>query len=134
MSSSQKCGMPPPGPGRTAGAGLAAALALSLSAASVHLRAGEGEEPAPQAKRASGDLYSQRVGAANLRLIDLSLDILAAAGWSTEHNASIRELQGGGHDPKRRGFTIQNVELALSGAVDPYFTANANIVLNIDQE
>jgi hypothetical protein len=88
----------------------------------------------PSSQPFSGDIYSRRMGAANLRLIDLSLDILAAAGGSTERNGSIQELQAGGHDPRRRGFTIQNVELALSGAVDPYFTANGNIVFNIDQE
>ena len=28
----------------------------------------------------------------------------------------------------RRGFNLQNVELVLSGAVDPYFTAQTNII------
>jgi hypothetical protein len=42
-------------------------------------------------------------------------------------------LQGGNHDPRRRGFTLQQGELGLKGAVDPYFTAESYIVFN-DEE
>jgi hypothetical protein len=59
--------------------------------------------------------------------INLSLDALVAAGGSTE--SDVPALQLGGHDPTRRGFTVQNLELVLNGAVDPYFTAQTNIVL-----
>ena len=34
----------------------------------------------------------------------------------------------------RRGFTLQNVELSLFGAVDPYFTGEAHLVYFIDKE
>jgi hypothetical protein len=61
-------------------------------------------------------------------LIDISMDVLTAAGTSTERDGEIENLQGGGHDPKRRGFTLQQAELSVSGAVDPYFTAEAHIV------
>src|SRR5262245_50437687 len=71
---------------------------------------------------------------APLRLIDVSLDGLLAAGTSTEQDDSIQELQAGGHDPHRRGFTIQNVELSAQGAVDPYFSGEAHIVWFIDPE
>lgn len=63
-----------------------------------------------------------------LRLIDISLDILMAAGTSTAKDAEIPNLQGGGHDPSRRGFTFQGAELSLAGAVDPFFTAEAHLV------
>jgi hypothetical protein len=36
----------------------------------------------------------------------------------------------GGHDPYQNGFNLQQVELTMSANVDPYFAANANIVLN----
>ncbi|HEU4577232.1 MAG TPA: hypothetical protein VFS67_03185 [Polyangiaceae bacterium] len=68
-----------------------------------------------------------------LRLIDLSLDLLGAAGSSTAEEAELRNLQAGGHDPKNRGFTVQNVELTLSGVVDPYLRGDSNIVLQIDE-
>ncbi|MCM2279769.1 MAG: OprO/OprP family phosphate-selective porin [Oligoflexia bacterium] len=35
----------------------------------------------------------------------------------------------GGHDPKGTGFTIQQVELTLGAAVDPYFRGDASLVL-----
>lgn len=63
-----------------------------------------------------------------VRLVDLSLNVMTAAGASTASDGEIEELQAGHHDPKRRGFTFQNAELAIAGAVDPYFTAQAYIV------
>ena len=58
--------------------------------------------------------------------MQISLDGLFAAGTSTDIDVTNLEL--GSHDPSRRGFTVQNVEVVLNGAVDPYFTAQANIV------
>jgi len=62
--------------------------------------------------------------------INLSFDALVAAGASTAND--IDKLQLGGHDPKERGFTIQNLETVFDGKVDPYFRGQANIVLQID--
>lgn len=69
-----------------------------------------------------------------LKLLNLSLAVEAIAGWSSEPDASIATLQGGGHDPKQRGFTVPNAELALAGAVDPYFMAQTNIVYLINED
>lgn len=74
---------------------------------------------------------SQQTGG-RLRLIDMSLDALFAAGGSTESDSSLQNLQGGGHDPRKRGFTVQNMELSLSGAVDPYLTGEAHIIFFLD--
>lgn len=60
--------------------------------------------------------------------MDVSLDVVMGAGWSTEKNPLINILQGGGHDPKQRGMTLQNVELSLSGAVDPFLRAESHII------
>ncbi len=68
----------------------------------------------------------------NFRLYDLSFDLLAAGGTSTERDEVLQSLQGGGHDPRKRGFTLQNAELALMGAVDPYFRAEVNLIYFID--
>ena len=55
---------------------------------------------------------------------------LTDAGWSTAKD--IHSLQVGDHDPKVRGFSIPNGELALDGTVDPYFKAFGNIVYKLD--
>lgn len=85
-----------------------------------------------QQQAQKGDLLSRQVGGSTLRLIDLSLDVLAVGGASTERDESIDVLQGGGHDPKRRGFTLQQAELGFQGAVDPYLNAEAYLVFNED--
>jgi hypothetical protein len=72
-------------------------------------------------------------GAGSLRLLDISLDLLGVAGTSTASESELRSLEGGGHDPKNRGFTVPNVELTLAGVVDPYIRGDANIVLLIDE-
>ena len=78
------------------------------------------------------DILSYQVGGATLRLVDVSFDALIAAGASTVRDEPLGMLQGGGHDPRKRGFTVQNVELSLMGAVDPYFNAEAHIVYFLD--
>ena len=88
------------------------------------------ETPAVPSSR---DLWSRQVGGANLRFIDIGLDILVASGSSSERDAEIRRLQGGAHDPRRRGFTLQQAELSLKGAVDPYFVAEAFIIASEDE-
>ncbi|CBE69030.1 MAG: hypothetical protein F9K13_12170 [Candidatus Methylomirabilis oxygeniifera] len=88
----------------------------------------------PALQPVTPDLFSRQVGGSTFRLIDLSLDGLFAAGTSTKREASIRQLEGGDHDPRKRGFTVQNVELSLAGAVDPYLTGEAHIVYKIDPE
>ena len=73
-------------------------------------------------------------GGTRLQLMDMSLDVLTGFGFSTAKDDELELLQGGDHDPRRRGFNLQQAELSLSGAVDPYFTANANIVYAITPE
>jgi hypothetical protein len=64
--------------------------------------------------------------------MNISFDGLFAAGSSTA--SDIEELQPGGHDPKQRGFTVQNLETTFEGMVDPYFRGQANIVFQVDTE
>lgn len=85
--------------------------------------------PAPPA------LLSRPLGrAATLRLLDIAADLLMAAGGSTERDSALGLLQAGGHDPNRNGFTLQQLELSFSGAVDPYFTGEAHVLFFIDPE
>ena len=62
--------------------------------------------------------------------VDLSLVGTFAVGGSTANDFGA--LQLGGHDPNQRGFTVQGAELALQGAVDPYFRGSANIAFLLD--
>src|SRR5262245_24018742 len=55
---------------------------------------------------------------------------LTSAGFSTARD--LDRLEVGDHDPRVRGFTIPNAELALDGAVDPYFKGFINIVHKLD--
>src|SRR6185436_3150395 len=64
--------------------------------------------------------------------LNVSFDGLFAAGTSTADD--IESLQLGGHDPKQRGFTVQNLETTFEGKVDQYFRGQANIVLQIDPD
>ncbi len=91
------------------------------------------QAPMPTAGQSLGPAsVARRVGGTNVRLIDTSFDILTAAGTSSERGDTLTGLQGGGHDPNRRGFTLQQGEFSLLGAVDPYFTAETHIVFGTD--
>lgn len=63
--------------------------------------------------------------------LNISFDGLFAAAASTAPD--VQNLETGGHDPIQRGFTVQNLELTFDGAVDPYFTGQANLVAQIDR-
>jgi len=87
----------------------------------------------PGAASVPGTLLSRPLpGQATLRLLEPSLVVMVAGGWSTADDEEIGTLQGGAHDPDRRGFTLQQGELSLYGAVDPYFTAESHIVFTPD--
>ena len=80
-------------------------------------------------------LWSAPLGQkAQLRLMDVSVDVLWAAGGSTARDDELEFLQGGGHDPRQRGFSLPQVELSFQGAVDPYLTGEAHLVYFLDTE
>jgi hypothetical protein len=64
--------------------------------------------------------------------LNLSYGSIFDAGWSSVTDPSA-QLQLGDHDPQKRGFGLRNAEIALDGAIDPYFTGFANIVLKLDR-
>jgi len=64
--------------------------------------------------------------------LNLSFDGLFAVGTSTAND--IDKLETGGHDPKERGFTVENIETTFEGKVDPYFRGQAAVVLQIDPQ
>lgn len=91
------------------------------------------QEPQRQVREGTGPAaVATGPGGSQLRLMDISMDALFAAGASTEDDESLQTLQGGGHDPRKRGFTVQNIELSLMGAVDPYLTGEAHLIFFLD--
>jgi hypothetical protein len=62
--------------------------------------------------------------------LNISFDAVLAAAASSAHD--LGSIEVGDHDPQKRGFNMRNVELALDGAVDPYFEGFANIVFKLD--
>ncbi|MGC1953017.1 MAG: hypothetical protein WA970_10695 [Gammaproteobacteria bacterium] len=87
-------------------------------------------EKKPVATPGPGDLWSRQLGGSTVRLMDFGAVLDVAAGWSSTNNDNIEHLQGGAHDPQRRGFTLQQLELAMKGAIDPYFTGAAHILFS----
>ncbi len=83
--------------------------------------------PPPVAETSGAFTNPLRLGSEQ-NFIDISAIGTFAAGGSTEKH--VEDLQPGGHDPQRRGFNVQGVELTLSGIVDPYFRAQTNIVFH----
>lgn len=77
-------------------------------------------------------LWSKKIGKAEVKLIDISADLMVVGGSSTATDHELQFLQGGAHDPKKRGFTLQQMELGLAGAVDPYFNAQAYMIWSIN--
>jgi hypothetical protein len=63
--------------------------------------------------------------------MNISFDALMDVGGSSASDPS-QFLQLGDHDPIKRGFSLRNAEIALDGAVDPYFKGFANIVFKLD--
>jgi hypothetical protein len=110
-------------------------LADEVKAARDEARAAGEQAASPAPPVAAGpDAPLLSAGGGRLQLLDLSLDLLTAAGWSQADDEQLEILQGGGHDPRRRGFTLQQVELSAKGAVDPFFTAEAHLIYFLDPE
>jgi hypothetical protein len=118
---------------RTPQQALDAALAEPAGAATTTATTGGTTTSPPVSGQATSDIWSRGVGVANVRLIDISLSTLFAAGFSTvDSESELRDLQGGAHDPNNQGFTLQQAELSFSGAVDPYFSGEAYIIASTD--
>jgi len=60
---------------------------------------------------------------------EISLDgLFSAAGFSDPN-----PLQFGAHDPNRRGFIVQNLELTLASNIDPYFRGEAHFIFGLEK-
>lgn len=70
------------------------------------------------------------IGGGSKNYLNISFLGQFTGAFSTERDLDLLEV--GDHDPQQRGFNARNIELALDGAVDPYFEAFANIVFKLD--
>ena len=62
--------------------------------------------------------------------MNISFDGLFSFAGSSARD--LYNVEVGDHDPQQRGFNARNAEIAIDGAVDPYFEGFANIVLKLD--
>jgi hypothetical protein len=118
----------------------------SMQGASVHAPAAAPQTPIDQFMTQQGIETERRpsartetparpsASAAAQRYLDLSFIPSFFAGASSKRDGVLQTLQGGGHDPRKRGFTLAEGELGLRGVVDPYFEAQAYITSFIDAQ
>ncbi len=71
-------------------------------------------------------------GGGSKNYMNISFDGLFALAASSARN--VDHIEVGDHDPQQRGFNARNSEIALDGAVDPYFEGFANIVLKLSND
>ena len=64
--------------------------------------------------------------------LQASVDFLMSAGGSSAGHHDLELLQGGGHDPKERGFNLQQVEVALAGGGPSRVQGQLQVVLTDD--
>src|SRR5207248_5525682 len=110
-------------------------IEVLLQAGSTNLPAAAAGAPSPAVPPAQPWSPSQPItlGSAGSAYMNVSFDALADFGWSTVRDPST-QLQLGDHDPIQRGFSLRNAEIALDGAVDPYFKGFANIVFKLERD
>ncbi len=71
-------------------------------------------------------------GSGRSTYMNISFDGQFALAYSSDRD--LAKLEVGDHDPLQRGFNARNLELALDGAVDPYFEGFANIVFKLNND
>ncbi len=71
-------------------------------------------------------------GGGNRNYMNISFDGLFTLAGSSARD--LYNVEVGDHDPQQRGFNARNAEIAIDGAVDPYFEGFANIVLKLDND
>lgn len=86
--------------------------------------------PAPGALTAPIPLIGGGSGGGGKSYLNISFDAVFVGAFSSA--SDLDRLEVGDHDPQQRGFNARNLEIALDGAVDPYFEGFANIVFKLD--
>ncbi len=71
-------------------------------------------------------------GAGGKTYLNISFDGQFSLAGSSARDRE--DVEVGDHDPQQRGFNARNAEIALDGAVDPYFEGFANIALKLEND
>lgn len=66
--------------------------------------------------------------------IQFEMASMFAAGGSNAGNDELRILQGGKHDPRQNGFTLQGLDASFSSSIDPRFEFRGAITAIVDAE
>lgn len=111
---------------------LSPALMAAIATGVLTAEESAGEAPAAEATP-SGDVWAADVGSTRVRLIDLSAITQVAVGATSGDGEELEWSQTGAHDPARDGFDFQALEISLVGAVDPYFQAEAHLLVTEDE-
>src|SRR5258708_7841356 len=91
-----------------------------------------GAPPARTAETAAPPVAALAQARAGSAYMNISYGALIDAGWSSAADPTA-QLQLGDHDPIKRGFALRNAEIAVDGAIDPYFKGFGNIVLQLNK-
>ena len=91
------------------------------------------QEPEPASSRAHPHAHAPGEGAFSVP-VDVGFGLSFAAGGSSARGETLRELQGGAHDPRRRGFNLQQAVVALGAALDERLYAHVHASASIDAE
>lgn len=64
---------------------------------------------------------------ANQVALDVAFILDVVGAWFSDDDP----MQGGGHDPRVTGFSLQQLELSVGASVDPFFRFDANLVFGL---
>jgi hypothetical protein len=114
------------------GLSLAPAIAAAQTADPGNPPAGETPPPdgeTPPAAETPAEPAAPATGASAVQSLNPDISFIAdvAAAWFSAKPP----LESGEHDPRNNGFTLQQLELAASSAVDPYFRFDSFIVFKL---
>ncbi len=85
---------------------------------------GADEEGEQQSSETADSIVTGAQSAARLLDLEIAVILDVAFAWFSDDEAD----QLGAHDPSATGFNLQQLEMSLSGAVDPFFRFDANLV------
>jgi hypothetical protein len=115
------------------GIGLALVPAIAVAQTPEPAEPPAGETPPanepPPASETPAEPAAPATGASAIQSLNPDISFIAdvAGAWFSDKPP----LQSGEHDPRNNGFTLQQLELAASSAVDPYFRFDSFIVFKV---
>ena len=100
-------------------------LAAIEAATRADAEAIEAAQPEPE------PVVAPEPAAAGTQSMNPDLSVIAAFALAAFSDDDA-QMQTGGHDPTDNGFNLQQLELSVGAAVDPYFRFDANLVFSLE--